>query len=221
MILFYYITICYCIGPTYGLLYQTENQCLYCSGGRGSTQSRSRNLSALIKGLLFLGLIASCNSKEASAPAIKGEVYFTPQEVIMGLNALVTIIDWPADTVQHQKNLVVTPEDAKKLMLPLHPLWDEKVNEVASLMPDWDLAKINALIAGCAKKWEGDFYQEVLYRQPSILENSGPELKNFAGLKLQKTKEASLNCLQNMPSLQNLLIYLNKEYKNFEGESAY
>ena len=180
-------------------------------------------MSALISLGLLLALVVCCNSKEAvNNSHVKGErTYFSPHEVISVLNALVAIIDLPQDTLPHQKNLSVTPEMAKRLMLPLHPLWDEKVDEVAMEIPNWDKTKIQTTILECSKKCECDFYQEVLDRHPTLLDSSGPELKNFAGLKVQKTKEATLSCLENMSSIQNLLSYLNREQKNFEAESVY
>ncbi|MBA2403594.1 MAG: hypothetical protein H0V66_02395 [Bdellovibrionales bacterium] len=179
-------------------------------------------MSAVIKSLLLLIIVVSCNSKEAVDPLVKGEtVYFPPQEVIATLNALVAIIDWPQDTIQHQKNLSVTAESATKLMLPLHPIWDEKVDEVSMEMPNWDKVKITSMISECAKRCECDFYQEVLTRYPAILEKAGPELKGFAGLKIQRTKEATLACLQNMSSIQNVLKYLTSEQKNYDAEAAY
>lgn len=180
-------------------------------------------MSAVIRLGLLLLLIVSCNSKEeASVNPIKGEtLYFPPHEVISALNALVAIIDWPQDTLQHQKNLSITPEQATKLMLPLHPIWDAKVDEVALEIPTWDKTKITTMISECTKKCECDFYQEVLDRHPAILDKAGPELKSFAGSKVQKTKEGILNCLQNMPSIQNLLVHLNSEKKNYEAESVH
>lgn len=180
-------------------------------------------MSAIIRIGLLLVLIVSCNSKEAAVdPLVKGETaYFSPHEVVSALNALVAIIDWPQDTTSIQKNLSVTPVLAKQLMLPLHPIWDDKVNEVAMEILEWDKAKITSMVLECAKKCECDFYHEVLDRNPAILEKAGPELKTFAGLRVDKTKEATLSCLQNMPSVQNLFTYLNQEKKKYEADSVY
>lgn len=179
-------------------------------------------MSAIIRLGVLLLLFISCESKESIvASPVKGEVpYFSPEEVVSTLNVLVAIIDWPQDTNSHQKNLMVNVESAQKLMLPLHPLYDEKVSEVAGLIPGWDKNKIVTTISGCAKKCECDFYQEVLDRNPHLLENAIPELKNFAGQKIIKTKEGVLTCLQNMSSIQNLLNYLRAEQKNYEADSA-
>ena len=180
-------------------------------------------MSAVIRIGLLLLLIVSCNSQEATIdPLVKGDpIYFPPHEVVSALNALVAIIDWPQDTTSIQKNLSVTPVQAKKLILPLHPVWDEKVNEVAMEILDWDKAKVASNVLDCSKKCECDFYHEVLDRNPVILEKAGPELKTFAGVRVDKTKEATLKCLQAMPSVQNLFVYLNLEQKKYEAESAY
>jgi hypothetical protein len=180
-------------------------------------------LSAIIRIGLLLVLIVSCNSYETTVdPLVKREtVYFPPTEVVSALNALVAIIDWPAETTAIQKNLSVTPSLAKKLMLPLHPIWDEKVNEVAMEILDWDKAKITSSVLNCSLKCECDFYHEVLDRNPAILEKAGPELKTFAGVRVDKTKEATLKCLQSMPSVQNILTHLNLEQKKYEAESVY
>lgn len=180
-------------------------------------------MSAVIQFGVLLLLLISCQSKETvvASPVVKGEtIYFSPEEVLTTLNVLVAIIDWPADTIGHQKNLMVNSESAKKLMLPLHPLYDEKVSEVAGLIPGWDKDKVVSVISNCAKKCECDFYQEVLDRNPQLLENAIPELKNFAGQKIIKTKESVLACLQNMSSIQILLNYLRDEQKNYEAESV-
>jgi hypothetical protein len=168
-------------------------------------------LSALIRIGLFVFLLASCKSNETSIATLKsGAEYFSPEEVIAATNALTAIIDWPEDTIEHQKNLIVDPESAKTLILPLHPLWDEKVAEVASQIPKWDQSKISNVRTNCLKKCECDFYQEVLDRNPGLNQ------KSFAGLKIQKTKADVLNCLKNMPSLQKIRAYLEKERKDYE-----
>lgn len=160
---------------------------------------------------LFVFLLASCKSNETSIATLKsGAEYFSPEEVIAATNALTAIIDWPEDTIEHQKNLIVDPESAKTLILPLHPLWDEKVAEVASQIPKWDQSKISNVRTNCLKKCECDFYQEVLDRNPGLNQ------KSFAGLKIQKTKADVLNCLKNMPSLQKIRAYLEKERKDYE-----
>ena len=160
---------------------------------------------------LFIFLLASCKSNETSIATLKsGGEYFSPEEVISATNALTAIIDWPEDTIEHQKNLIVDPESAKTLILPLHPLWDEKVAEVASQIPTWDQSKISNVSTNCLKKCECDFYQEVLDRNPDLNQ------KSFAGLKVQKTKVDVLNCLKNMPSLQKIRAYLDKERKDYE-----
>lgn len=146
--------------------------------------------------------------------------YFSPHEVISGLNVLMAIIDWPQDTLQHQKNFMVSPEAAKTLILPLHPLWDEKVEEVASQMRSWDKIKISNITADCLKRCDCEFYQAVFDRHPEVLETSGVELKNLVGLREQKNKADLLNCLKDIPSIQKLLSYLEKEKKNYEAESV-
>lgn len=146
--------------------------------------------------------------------------YFTPSEVIATINAFMAIIDWPAETVSHQKNLTITPDVAKKLMLPLHPLWDEKISEVAQVISDWDQSKIASTVGECAKKCECEFYQEVLDRNPDLLESGNPDLKNLAGLKIIKTKESILNCMQAIPPIQKLVEFLQKEVKNYEADSV-
>jgi hypothetical protein len=130
------------------------------------------------------------------------------------------IIDWPTETVAHQKNLSLTPDVAKKLMLPVHPLWDEKVSEVAEQIPEWNESKISSNIGECSKRCECEFYQEVLDRNPDLLENGNADLKNLAGLKIVKTKESILKCMQEMPSIQKLLVFLQKEVKNYEADSV-
>jgi len=146
-------------------------------------------------------------------------IYFTPDEIIATLNVLVAIIDWPQDTIQNQTNLAINPELAHKLVLPLHPIWDEKINEIALQMTSWDKDRINAIASECVKKCQCDFYQEVLDRNQAIQELAGVDIKDFADRRPPKTKESILKCLQTMPSIQNVLTYLNKEMKSFESES--
>ena len=168
--------------------------------------------------ILFSSLLFSCQSKEQKlASSQKGEAeYFSPTEVIAALNALVAIIDWPQETTQQQKNLSVNLESAKQLMLPLHPLWDEKVSEAAMEMPNWDEAKIQAVVGNCVKTCECDFYQEVLDKNPMILETS-PKFKVLSEMKYVKTKEAVLECMQKMVSIQKLLTYLRKEQSAYQA----
>lgn len=179
-------------------------------------------MSVILRVGLLLLLTISCNSQEtkvASSPA--GEApYFTPTEVIATLNALMAIIDWPTETVSLQKNLAVTPDTAKKLMLPVHPLWDEKVSEMAEQIPGWDQKKIASTIAGCEKKCECEFYQEVLDRNSDLLEAGNQDLKNLAGFKIVKTKDSILKCMREMPSIQKVLDFLQKEMKNYEADSV-
>jgi hypothetical protein len=169
-------------------------------------------LSAVIRVGIFIILLASCQSKETStATPFKGDgEYFSPEEVISASIALTAIIDWPEDTIEHQKNLMINHESAKTLILPLHPLWDKKIAEVASQIPTWDQSKISDISHNCLKRCDCDFYQEVLDRNPDLNQNS------FAGLKIQKTKADVLNCLKNMPSLQKIRAYLEKERKDYE-----
>jgi hypothetical protein len=160
---------------------------------------------------LFVFLLAACKSNETSKVTLKsGGEYFSPEEVVAATNVFTAIIDWPEDTVEYQKNLIVDPESAKTLILPLHPLWDEKIAEIASQIPTWDQSKISNVSTNCLKKCECDFYQEVLDRNPELNQ------KSFAGLKIQKTKADVLNCLKHMPSLQKIRAYLEKERKDYE-----
>ena len=176
----------------------------------------------VIKLFILSLLVLSCQSKEniASTPQVREAPYFNPGEVVATLNALVAIIDWPGETVPYQKNLAVDLEAARKLMLPLHPLWDEKIAEVAAQMHTWDKTKIQGIIETCQKKCECDFYQEAHDKNAVLMENSNPDLKKLADLRFQKTKESSLQCLQNMGSIQNLLNYLRAEQKNYEAPST-
>lgn len=146
--------------------------------------------------------------------------YFSPSEVIATINVLVAIIDWPQDTLQQQTNLSIDMELARKLMLPLHPIWDEKIDEVALQMPSWDKDRINAIASTCSQKCECDFYQEVFDRNQAIQELAGVDIGNFAEKRPPKTKESILKCLQTMPSIQNVLTYLNKEKQNYESGSV-
>jgi hypothetical protein len=170
--------------------------------------------------LIFLTF--SCNSQETKvASSQPGEAtYFSPTEVIATINSLMAIIDWPLETVSHQKNLSVTPDAAKKLMLPIHPLWDDKISEVAQMISEWDEAKIKTTVGECAKRCECEFYQEVLDRNPDLLQEGNPDLKNLAGLKIIKTKESILNCMGAIPPIQKLLEFLQKEVKNYEAEAV-
>lgn len=179
-------------------------------------------MSVVLRAYLLMVLLFSCQSEETiKAPVVKGESpYFTTNEVVLALNALVATIDWPQDTVPIQKNLSIDPESAKKLILPLHPIWDEKIMEVASEIPTWGEDKIKAVISDCSKKCECEFFQEVLDRNPAILENGSVELKNLAGLKVIKSKETTLKCFENLPSLQKILDHLRSQLKNFESESV-
>lgn len=165
-------------------------------------------------------ILASCQKKEPLVESRLATNYFPPSEVVSALNVLVAIIDWPEDTLQQQTNLSVTPDLARKLILPLHPIWDEKVNEVALQMTSWDKSRINAIPSECAKKCECDFYQEVLDKNQAIQELAGVELKDFIGQRPIKAKENILKCLAAMPSIQNILNYLNKEKKQFESDSV-
>ena len=179
-------------------------------------------MSVILRFSFLLLLTISCNSQETKvASPQQGEApYFSPSEVIATINALMAIIDWPVDTVSHQKNLSVTPDMAKKLMLPVHPLWDEKISEVAQLISEWDETKIKNTVGECAKRCECEFYQEVLDRNPDLLESGNQDLKNLAGQKIIKTKESILNCLSAIPPLQKVLEFLQKEVKNYEAEAV-
>lgn len=179
-------------------------------------------MSAVIRLGLLLLLLVGCESKDTSVVSpSRGETpYFSPEEVVGTLNALVAIIDWPQDTLSHQKNLQINLEAAQKLMLPLHPLYDDKVSEVAALIPVWDKTKVSEILSSCAKTCQCEFYQEVLDRHPQILENALPDLKKFAGQKLFKSKDSVMNCLQNMSSIQKVLDYLKAEQKHYEADSA-
>lgn len=179
-------------------------------------------MSALIRASLFLFFLVSCQSQENPNPSsVKAEAeYFSPEEVIAGMNVLVAIIDWPQDTISQQMNIMVNPDTAKTLILPLHPLWDEKIEEVASQIPTWNKTKSTIVVSECAKRCDCDFYQAVLDRHPEVLEKAGLALKDFAGLKIQKNKADVLNCLKVLPSLQKLRSYLEKEKKNYEAGSV-
>jgi hypothetical protein len=170
--------------------------------------------------LLFALVLTACQSKEKTVETKMASTYFAPDEVIATLNVLVAIIDWPQDTLQQQTNLSIDPELARKLMLPLHPIWDEKIDEVALQMPSWDKDRINALPSVCSQKCECDFYHEVLDRNQAIQELAGVEIRDFADRRPPKTKESILKCLQSMPSIQKVLMYLNKEKQNYESGSV-
>lgn len=178
-------------------------------------------MSVIFKFTFLILFTISCQSQETqvASPQSGDAPYFSPSEVIATINSLMAIIDWPAETVSHQKNLMVTPEVAKKLMLPIHPLWDEKISEVAQLISTWDQKKIAATVGECAKRCECEFYQEVLDRNSDLLESGNADLKNLAGLKIIKTKESILNCMQSMPSIQKTLEFLQKEVKNYEADA--
>lgn len=177
---------------------------------------------SVIKICFLILFTLSCNSQESKvASPQQGEApYFSPTEVIATINALMAIIDWPTETISHQKNLSVTPDAAKKLMLPIHPLWDEKISEVAQMISEWDESKIKNTVGECAKRCECEFYQEVLDRNHDLLNNGNADLKNLAGQKIVKTKESILNCLGAIPPIQKLLEFLQKEVKNYEAESV-
>lgn len=177
-------------------------------------------MSALIKaGALFI-LLASCNAKEKSASS-KGEApYFSPNEVVSALNVLTAIIDWPKDTITHQKNFLITPESAQKLILPLHPLWDQKVEEVALEVAKWDKVKITYMATSCWKRCDCSFYQEILDRHPEIVKKLGVKEEDLAGFKAQRAKIDFSNCSQDMPPLQKLFQFLEKEQKDYQAESV-
>lgn len=179
-------------------------------------------MSGIIRFGVLLLLFISCHPKEieVASPVKREAPYFSPEIIVSTLNALVAIIDWPEATKAHQKNLNVTPETAQKLILPLHPLYDEKINEVAAQIPGWSKDKVVSTLNECQSKCHCEFYQEILDRHPQILENAIPELKNFAGSKIVKSKESVLKCLEQLPSVQDLLKYLDQERKNYEADSA-
>lgn len=178
-------------------------------------------MSLIIKLLCLSFLTLSCQNEEriANPPPKKQTPFFATSEVVATLNALVAIIDWPKETLEHQKNLSVDLETARKLMLPLHPLWDEKIAEVAYEMPSWDEKKIKNVVNGCAKKCECDFYKEVLDKNPTLIDSS-PGLKVLGEFKFDRTKETLFQCLREMPSVQKLLQHLQVEKKNYEAEST-
>ncbi len=179
-------------------------------------------MSVVIKSLFILIFSLSCQWEDPKVISARksNHPYFSTREVVTGLNALVAIVDWPEETLSIQKNLSVNPQLAQKLILPLHPIWDEKIMETAAEIPSWDQKKISSIISGCEKSCECIFYQEVLDRNPDLLEQSSVELKNLAGLKIIKTKEKILKCLDSMPSLQKLLDYLKNQQKIYESDSA-
>jgi len=168
-------------------------------------------LSALIRITFLLLLLASCNAKEKRGSS-KGEApYFSPNEVVSAFNVLTAIIDWPKDTTLEQKNFLITPEAAQKLIMPLRPLWDQKVEEVALEMAKWDKVKINYMANSCWKRCDCSFYQEIMNRHPEIIKTSGVSVEGIAGFKTQRVKLDFKNCSRDMPPLQKLFQFLEKE----------
>jgi hypothetical protein len=163
---------------------------------------------------ILLGCNSSNQGKSSAAPS------FTRAEVVGALNALTAIVDWPADTKQTQTNLNLTPEEAQKLISPLHPLWDEKLTEAALEMQEWNKDQVKAVSDKCAATCECDFFQLALEKHPESLHDASEELKSFAGLKFGKTKPQVLNCLEKLPPLGNLLKYLHEEAKKFQADSV-
>jgi len=171
-------------------------------------------LSALIRITFLLLLLVSCNSKENGASAGKSETpYFSPNEVISAFNVLTAIIDWPKDTTLEQKNFLITPESAQKLILPLRPLWDQKVEEIGLEMTKWDKVKITYMANSCWKRCDCSFYQEIINRHPEIVKNSGVSKDGIAGFQAQRVKIDFKNCSRDMPPLEKLFQFLEKEKK--------
>jgi len=164
--------------------------------------------------LILLGCNSSNQNKTSVAPT------FSRSEVVGALNALTAIVDWPQETKQVQTNLNLSPQDAQKLISPLHPLWDEKLTEAALEMQGWSKEQVKSITDKCAASCECDFYQLALEKHPETLQDASEELKSFAGLKFAKAKSQVLNCLDKLPPLGNILKYLHDEAKKFEAESV-
>jgi hypothetical protein len=148
------------------------------------------------------------------------EPQFTYHEVVAASNALVAIIDWPEDTVALQKNLQITPDTAKKLMNPLHPLWDLKIDEISNSMATWDVVKITELNATCDVSCECEFLVEAIEKRPEILQRV-PDLKMLSERKLQRTKQSTLSCTEKSVPLQKIISFLMVEQKKYEAEAAH
>lgn len=174
----------------------------------------------MMKHLLLLLLFLACHPREVEGPPVQQGPYFSPAQVITALNLMSAIIDYPAETSAEQKNFNVNAEQAKKLILPLHPLYDEKVNETYGAMANWDKEKLSSTTAACVQTCTCDFYQEVFSRFPDLLEKN-PDMRGFAGSKFTKTLDQVQKCLQNAASIQPLLEHLHKEKSRYEADSVF
>ena len=175
----------------------------------------------MLKHLILLIFIVACHPREVEGPPPQqAGPYFSPILVVTSLNLMSAIIDYPTETLTEQKNFNINADQAKKLILPLHPIYDEKVNEVYGEMVGWDKEKFNSNTSSCSQTCTCDFYQDIFSRFPDLLEKN-PDMRSFAGSKMTRTLEQIQKCLQTSPSLQPLLEYLHKEKSRYEADSAY
>jgi hypothetical protein len=170
--------------------------------------------------VLLLAVLSSCQDKTTEVKPVTDTPYFSPREVLAGSLALTAMIDWPKETTGLQKNLNITPEEAQTLMLPMHPLWDEKGAEVLAQMSNWDKTKVQAIENECKRFCECDFYLDLISRHPEILSGADPAFIAFSKIKYIKEKADILRCLDSLPSVQNVLNYLKKELTNYQADSV-
>jgi len=168
--------------------------------------------------LFIMLLVLSCqkNDKKESEKEV---TYFSKEEVIGTLIALQSFIDYPEETKSFQKNLNIDSKMSFKLILPLHALYDEKVNETISQMYEWKSKDVLAMENSCMTPCHCEFYLDVLERNPLIIDQGPKEFKAFVEKKMTRTKEDNFRCLNNMPPVQNLLNQLKLELKDYESDS--
>lgn len=170
--------------------------------------------------IFFLAVLGGCQNHSQEVKPVSEAPYFSVREVLSASIALTAIIDWPAETVGLQKNLNISPDDARNLMLPVHPLWDEKGAEVLAQMPAWDSSKLKSLEAECKQYCECDFYLDLISRHPEILQGANSALVSFSKLSYVKSKSEVLRCLQSLPSIQNIVTFLKQELPKYKADSA-
>ena len=172
-----------------------------------------------MKYLFMILFVLACQKTTDTKSTNVSQIDFSRDEVIGALVALQSFIDYPEETKNHQKNLDITSELSFKLMLPLHAIYDEKANQVATEVSEWGDQEVLHMESSCMAKCQCEFYLDILERNPVLIDQGPKALKSFFEKKLMRTKEDNFRCLSNLPPVKNLINHLKLELKDYQADS--
>jgi hypothetical protein len=159
--------------------------------------------------LLFCLLYWSCANKQ---PTPKAGSSFPREQVVAASNLLLVIQDWPQSTQELQQRYGIGPVMARRLSLPLHPIWDEKIKQTSGELKQNPTA-LKHEVADCAASCSCDFYRQVLELNPSLM-------ASFPLKYPLLTKEQRIACAKKVEVSQVLLKHLFEQLEQYEADAV-